>query len=65
MTTTKESVSSHAGISNPAIFGANVSFLVLAILTLFTFVLAFFIKYDKPAHINDEDELNEKASEES
>ncbi|MCK0473124.1 MDR family MFS transporter [Halalkalibacter sp. APA_J-10(15)] len=65
MTTTKESVSSNAGISNPDIFGANVSFLLLAILTLFTFILAFFIKYDKPAHINDEDALNEKASEES
>ncbi|KYG30488.1 DHA2 family efflux MFS transporter permease subunit [Alkalihalobacillus trypoxylicola] len=47
MTTVETNVAGTESIVNPAIFGVNISFLVIAVLALLTFVSYFFIKFDK------------------
>ncbi|ARK29613.1 DHA2 family efflux MFS transporter permease subunit [Halalkalibacter krulwichiae] len=49
MTTSATSAQQQPAIAHPDIYGANIAFIVLAVLTLGTLILSFFIKYDKPA----------------
>ncbi|ENH96318.1 putative MFS-type transporter [Gracilibacillus halophilus YIM-C55.5] len=53
--TTAETASKQSGDPFPAIYGANMAFLVLSIITLVGFILSLFIKNTRPADIAEED----------
>ncbi|WP_226036834.1 MDR family MFS transporter [Aquibacillus saliphilus] len=63
MTTTSETAALRPEVSYPDIHGANIAFMVVAILSLIGLVISFFIKDSRPSEEEMEDNYNEKVGE--
>ncbi|MBD8067860.1 MDR family MFS transporter [Bacillus sp. PS06] len=54
LTTSEQLAEQNPAIATPDIYGANVSFIVVAVLSLIALIIALFIKYDKKESANTE-----------